>query len=553
MKPISEKFELKTFNYSADFEKTDSPFKITDPSIDKKLQKVFHAVFAKTTGFLNQAEKFHKQHPDLPQAKNFLIKAYDEKGNTGKAIELNEQLLIDFPDYIFAKTNAAVFEYFKGNHEKMLSYLGESLNLEDLLPQRKIFHISELRSFIYATILYFIGTNQLNMAKKQLKVIEKMDPEHQLFQHANQLLIEKNMKNRAERYQFLQKRKEIIGENELPEQSSPAPVLEHPELQVLYEQEVDIAAEELQKILTLPRNSLIQDLEAILLDAIGRYEYFENETDYVEDTHSFPIHALFLLGELKAREALDTILYFFSMPERLLYYWLGDIFLDKTWQVIYYTGNHQLDKLAAFILNQKNYLFASSNISATVEQIVYHQPERRKEIITWYHDLLEKLLAKHQQGEVINTELVSFLVWDILNFKGKELNHVISSLFAEDLIETEMIGDMEQVLENLSSAEKLKFKRELQSIFEVYADLQTWGSDEDHGFEKDYEENNNAFHNDRTDEDSETILEDDHEQENDNPFIKLANPSGPAKVEKVGRNDPCPCGSGKKHKKCCMK
>ncbi|MEZ8142161.1 hypothetical protein A1OO_19525 [Enterovibrio norvegicus FF-33] len=23
------------------------------------------------------------------------------------------------------------------------------------------------------------------------------------------------------------------------------------------------------------------------------------------------------------------------------------------------------------------------------------------------------------------------------------------------------------------------------------------------------------------------------------------------KIEKVGRNDPCPCGSGKKHKKCC--
>ena len=25
--------------------------------------------------------------------------------------------------------------------------------------------------------------------------------------------------------------------------------------------------------------------------------------------------------------------------------------------------------------------------------------------------------------------------------------------------------------------------------------------------------------------------------------------SGP----KVGRNDPCPCGSGRKHKRCCMK
>jgi SEC-C motif-containing protein len=25
------------------------------------------------------------------------------------------------------------------------------------------------------------------------------------------------------------------------------------------------------------------------------------------------------------------------------------------------------------------------------------------------------------------------------------------------------------------------------------------------------------------------------------------------KERKIGRNDPCPCGSGKKYKKCCMK
>lgn len=30
------------------------------------------------------------------------------------------------------------------------------------------------------------------------------------------------------------------------------------------------------------------------------------------------------------------------------------------------------------------------------------------------------------------------------------------------------------------------------------------------------------------------------------------NPKGaPRRVEKIGRNDPCPCGSGKKYKKCC--
>jgi len=35
---------------------------------------------------------------------------------------------------------------------------------------------------------------------------------------------------------------------------------------------------------------------------------------------------------------------------------------------------------------------------------------------------------------------------------------------------------------------------------------------------------------------------------------RLLNPSEPRKAEaKVGRNEPCPCGSGKKHKKCCGK
>ena len=29
--------------------------------------------------------------------------------------------------------------------------------------------------------------------------------------------------------------------------------------------------------------------------------------------------------------------------------------------------------------------------------------------------------------------------------------------------------------------------------------------------------------------------------------------SAPTSVAKAGRNDPCPCGSGKKHKKCCLR
>ena len=37
---------------------------------------------------------------------------------------------------------------------------------------------------------------------------------------------------------------------------------------------------------------------------------------------------------------------------------------------------------------------------------------------------------------------------------------------------------------------------------------------------------------------------------NDSDKVKK---SAPKKVNKVGRNQPCPCGSGKKYKQCCGK
>ena len=41
-------------------------------------------------------------------------------------------------------------------------------------------------------------------------------------------------------------------------------------------------------------------------------------------------------------------------------------------------------------------------------------------------------------------------------------------------------------------------------------------------------------------------------EEDTSDLERLLNPQEPRKAEaKVGRNVPCPCGSGKKHKKCC--
>jgi SWIM/SEC-C metal-binding protein len=41
------------------------------------------------------------------------------------------------------------------------------------------------------------------------------------------------------------------------------------------------------------------------------------------------------------------------------------------------------------------------------------------------------------------------------------------------------------------------------------------------------------------------------EPEDISDFEKAMNPPVPAQSDKIGRNDSCPCGSGKKFKRCC--
>ncbi len=43
-----------------------------------------------------------------------------------------------------------------------------------------------------------------------------------------------------------------------------------------------------------------------------------------------------------------------------------------------------------------------------------------------------------------------------------------------------------------------------------------------------------------------------YENEDISDVERLLNPPKPVTSEKVDRNSPCPCGSGKKYKKCCL-
>ena len=118
-------------------------------------------------------------------------------------------------------------------------------------------------------------------------------------------------------------------------------------------------------------------------------------------------------------------------------------------------------------------------------------------------------------------EIDNLLICNVIDISGVELLPDIQKLFEEGLVAVGVCGDWEEVRNAMHMPTKHSYKRELLSISDRYEEItSTWAG---------YTEE---------------------------PFI---NPNydidfnQPKRTEpKVGRNDPCPCGSGKKYKKCCL-
>ncbi|MBC7523666.1 MAG: hypothetical protein H7239_04425, partial [Flavobacterium sp.] len=110
---------------------------------------------------LRKLEKLSKENPNLPQIKNYITVAYNMLGNVAKSIEINDQLLKDFPDYLHARLNAANHYIHRGEPDKALIFLGENLDLKESFPTRTEFHFTEVQGFYFTTVIYAIAKKDL--------------------------------------------------------------------------------------------------------------------------------------------------------------------------------------------------------------------------------------------------------------------------------------------------------------------------------------------------------------------------------------------------------
>jgi len=473
-----------------------------------------------------------KQYPRVPQLKNFLSVAWMNTGNEEKSYEVNDWILEEHPNYLFGLVNRANEYYVKGEYDKMPELLGKAMELKSLYPNREVFHSAEVIYFYFTTIMYLTAVGDTDAAKVRLNMLREVAPDHEKTRQAESLVTQANLE--AAREQMAKEDEHRIT----PEfssyvrsvQTDQPPEFTHPEIHDLYEKDYYIDRDMLAKILALPRESLIDDLRKVLRDAIQRYEYFERLAEAGEigdEKMFFPIHAVFLLGELKAGESIDDILETLRQGETFINFWYGGFLSEIFWQPLYQLINHNLEVLRDFMLEAGVDTFAKSVVSTAVLQYYLHHPDSKEQIRSWYQNILTEFLTTEKEN-LIDTDLISLIICDVMEGGFRDLLLIIDKLFEAGYVAESICGTRDDVHNDFDSDAAAAWKKEVLSIYGQYDEIvNNW-------YDQDEDLGNEGLGSDLLAE----------ENPDEGPLIR---------EPKVGRNDPCPCGSGKKYKKCCMR
>lgn len=527
-----ENYKLLGYKISYDAHFIDKLNAMT-PELHKKLEKLHDEALK---GRKSSIKKFHKlieKYPKNPQLKNYLSVLYVNMDDIDKAREVNHWILAEHPNYLFGKLNLAFEYYTKKEFDKMPEILGNGIELKTLYPARDEFHIVEVMAMLKAAVFYYGAIGDLEQAETRFKIMKDLEPDSYDTEQAQKQLMADRLLIGHERYLEEEKNRIKVEVNKTKSiQKITPPVFTHVELNILYQKGFSIDEDVLRTILDLPRKTLTRDLELILTDSIDRYEYFNdkfNNHEITEGGLEFVNHSLFLLGELESSRSIHSVLNILRQNEEYYELYFGDLLTEIVWEPVYKIANNKLDILSEFMHEPGIYTYAKSVMPDIVEQVFIHQ-DRKEEVIGWYKDVLSFYLKSSLDDNVIDSDVIAFVISGVAELKIKELLPVIKKLFDRKIVSTGICGSFSDIEKDINSNRKFHNKRELLTIFDRYKET-------------------NA------------IFEHNKEQQKDNDFFdspyekddyEYKPPMTIVKDKKVGRNEPCPCGSGKKYKKCCI-
>ncbi len=205
-----------------------------------------------------------------------------------------------------------------------------------------------------------------------------------------------------------------------------------------------------------------------------------------------PLHVWRILGQLKSTEAIQPLIEMFDSWED------DDWAITELPKVFSMIGSPAIVPLTAYSKEKNHPEFALVIAFEALKEIAIAQPNLRIEVLEIYRQYMQQPDVKMY---VLNGLIMSFL----LHLNATELIDEIRTMFNQDYVDISVVGDLEDVEIELGFRTKRATPRPNYGLFP--------------GLFNEMGNSQETFVREKT---------------------------------KVGRNDPCPCGSGKKYKKCCL-
>ncbi len=217
-----------------------------------------------------------------------------------------------------------------------------------------------------------------------------------------------------------------------------------------------------------------------------------------------PIHACWALGQLRAEEGIPALLEMMTLTD--------DEYLSEGLpHILAMIGLTAVEPVARFLADGTKAPWARTTAAITLKQIAKVHAETRLDCIA---HLTQQLEGYAQQDGTLN----AFIVCELLELEAKDATPLMERVFTEGPIDEILLGDWEDVEIQLGLKDK-RTKPRKPNLFSELGDQ----------FMK--------------------MMK--MEPVPSAAFVPQTPPALKGTKVKVGRNEPCPCGSGQKYKKCC--
>lgn len=249
----------------------------------------------------------------------------------------------------------------------------------------------------------------------------------------------------------------------------------------------------------------IQQPDLINPDLLTSLEKVADDPDILSNSnYMLPTYAFYLLAQFQEERAYPLIVKIFSYPGEFILDATGDFVTEDLGRVLASVCGDDITPIKNMIEDESlNEYVRSAGLSAIVV-LVAENKIKREEAIAYFTTLFRGRFKKEEN------EVWSSLVYSCCDLGPDELIFDIKQAFSENLVDSQVIG-FDEVQKHVSKKPEYiisKHPRRFSFIGNAIDEMSWWAA---------FDEKENI-----------------------------------PKSKKVGRNDPCPCGSGSKYKRCCL-